>query len=702
MRIATAIVAWAMVPFFLYFVPAADAQPVPVRSILVAGVDTGTYPTFSADIARYAITTDDQTAGTVSVAATTTDPHGQIWVDGAPATASTQVTGLSAGDEVSVIISDSSGRTPYSFIYLPAGFPKINVTADTGAEQPGLIAVTLNTYEANPQPAFDAIIDRNGVPVYAVRGAAEDLDLKQQPNGDITVARSTTAPGYTGVDIVTLDDQLAESSKRIHVQGTLTNTDPHDSQELPDGSTLLLGYEANPVTNKLDAAIQKLGPDGNPIFTWTSAGIADETAAGTNPDYAHINSIQQVSDGDVLVSFRHFSSVMRIATVAHDGYAAGDIIWKLGGRDSSFTFVNDPYGGPCAQHNATMLPNGHLLLFDNGTSGLCVDQSDPSGPTINRAQTRITEYALDTTNHTATLVWDYTPAGKYTLFAGSVGRLGNGDTLIGWAADRTALATEVDANKDVVWSASTGPALPGHQQYATYRAALIPEVPDKINPVVTPTGPGENATYVVGDSVAAGARCTDRGGSNLTECQTTGLVSGHLQTVTAGVHTWTAVGTDGAGNTTTVTRHYTVRAAVRAADGSVRRASSTTWMGGGIHGPSTNQTITQRIRRRHQATSYWKICNAGERSDLLQVRGTAGGPRMPVRYWIGSRDLTTAVVNGTLLTSALAPGKCVVVRVVTSVTSTAKSGSSRTFTLSAAPHSTTTPDRVAIKVFTLR
>ncbi len=675
------------VSILLVFVPSvtqvAGATSGPVRSIDVSGSGAAMYPAFDPAITRYALTTDATTTGTVTVTATTSDPAGTVYVDGAVATGPTEVTGLNAGDEVSVIIADSGGRTAYSVIYLPTDFPKISATTNTAGVQPGLVALTLNTFEANPLQAFDTIIDRNGVPVYAVPAALGDLDLKEQPDGKITVQRPTTAAGHTGVDMVTLDDQLAEST-RTHVEGLLTNTDGHDSERLPNGSTLLLGYEPNAVTGKKDATIQKLDASGNPVFTWDSSALAGETVAGSNPDYAHVNSIESIEHGDVLVSFRHLSAVLRIATVAHDGYQPGDIIWKLGGRDSSFTFVNDPYGGPCAQHAASELANGDILLYDNGSNGFCVNPADPSGPTINRGQTRVAEYAVDTTNHTATLVWDYTPAGKYASFAGSARRMANGDTLIGWADDRNALATEITADKQVLWEVTAPPALPGHSRYMTYRASLITDLTDKIKPVALPNGPADGAHFTVGDVVPVSAHCTDRGGSNL---QTCAVSSTTLNTATAGTRTWSVTATDGAGNVTTVTRGYTVVPPVRRVDSQIRRAPSPTW----------TSSTSQATHRGHNGTSYWLVRNTGNRADVFALRGTGATSRFAVHYWSAGNDVTTAVVAGTFQVS-LAPGASQTLRVVVRPTHGAKRGAVRIFTLT----STSTSSGTAVHRVTLR
>lgn len=691
------------------FVPTM-AVPGPTRTLAVGGTGVGMYPDFDPSITRYAATTTSATGGTLEVTASTEDPAGVVLVDGRPTASTTStVAGLAAGDEVSVIIDDAAGRDAYSIMYLPADFPTLTVTVDEPGQQPGLVALTLNAFNFGaPQPSFETIVDRNGVPVFAAVGDGSGLDLKQQPNGEITVSRPTTLPGHTGTSLVTLDDQFAESARR-DVVAPLTDTDPHDSVRLPDGSTVLIGYEPNADTGKTDATIQKLDPADNETFRWSSAPYAGETMTPANADYAHVNSVVSVADGDVIASFRHLSAAYRIATVAHDGYQPGDVIWKLGGRDSDFTFVDDPYpGGPCAQHTVSELPNGHILVFDNGTDLYCVNPSDPSLPAIFRGQTRITEYALDLTatpKPTATLVWSWAPPGKYSWFAGSAYRMPNDNTLIAWTADRNVLATEVDAqqpNPQKVWEIITPEAVAPLQRYTTYRAALISDLPDAIDPTITATV-ADNRAYVVGDVVTPSFRCTDRGGSNLQSCMPSGLQGGSLDTATVGAHTWQIEATDGDGNTRTLVRHYTVRSAGRLPDGLIRKGGSSAWKGGSVYGPATDQRVRQGTQRGHAATTYWRIQNDGERADTFTLTGTGSSARFRVRYYARGMNVTGAVVSGTFRTGVLAPGERVTLRVEVTPTRRALIGDRRTVALRATSLADATAvDRVATRVTTRR
>jgi len=119
-------------------------------------------------------------------------------------------------------------------------------------------------------------------------------------------------------------------------------------------------------------------------------------------------------DGNYIVSFRRLEQVIKIDATT------GAIRWRLGGRRNQFTFHDDPLGGFSAQHSVRVLPNGHLLLYDNGTR-----HPEP--------ESRAVEYSLDTVAMTATMVWEFRHLPPiYTPGLGLVQRLGDGGTFIAY------------------------------------------------------------------------------------------------------------------------------------------------------------------------------------------------------------------------------------------------------------------------------
>jgi hypothetical protein len=183
--------------------------------------------------------------------------------------------------------------------------------------------------------------------------------------------------------------------------------------------------------------------NGTIFWQWNSSehlAVSDVTQ-GVNLknkviDLVHINSMQETDDGNILVSIRHYDEVSLIDK------STGNFIWRLGGsrsKKNQFHLINDNFEGFFGfshQHTAQILPNGNLLLYDNGNLKI---------PLYSRA----VEYEIDVVNMTATKVWDY----RYNpdIFAaamGSVQRLDNGNTLINWGNGKI---TEVKPDKSIAF-----------------------------------------------------------------------------------------------------------------------------------------------------------------------------------------------------------------------------------------------------------
>ena len=250
------------------------------------------------------------------------------------------------------------------------------------------------------------------------------------------------------------------------------DADLHDFELLDNGNALLLAYRRRQVDLRefggpidglvWDTVIAERTPDGETVWLWDGAEhmdladvpapIADAQLTRSPPavaDYAHPNSLELFADGDVLVSIRHYDCLYRIDR------PTGDIVWTLGGpncADNDFDISGDPHDGPSHQHDASLLDDGTILLFDNGNL-----RTDPVS--------RVVEYAVDEQAMTAELVWSHDD-GRFTPIMGSAERLGTGNTLISWGQLHDPVITEVTPEGDRVFTLSVPP---GQLVYRAYQ-----------------------------------------------------------------------------------------------------------------------------------------------------------------------------------------------------------------------------------------
>jgi hypothetical protein len=158
--------------------------------------------------------------------------------------------------------------------------------------------------------------------------------------------------------------------------------------------------------------------------------IADQRPLKRTGDIFHTNSVRAIDAGagDLPAPFRAGQVVLSIRhldTIAVVDLEQRRAIWA--------------WSGPWrAQHDATMLDDGHILFFDN--QGLAF--ADPQRPS------RVVE--IDPLAHRIAWSYDGAPDRRFgSLRCGAVQRLPNGNTLITITADGRAI--EVAPDGEVVW-----------------------------------------------------------------------------------------------------------------------------------------------------------------------------------------------------------------------------------------------------------
>ena len=193
--------------------------------------------------------------------------------------------------------------------------------------------------------------------------------------------------------------------------------------------------------------IQQLDADNNVIYQWRSDehfvitdAAFDISLLTQTVDPWHVNALVIEPDGKIIASFRNMDEVTKIDPVLDD------VIWRWGGENNEFTVTGDPDGKFSHQHHVQRLPNGNILMFDNGN----LHTTPISKPK---------EYVLDENAKTANCIWFYTHPqvngfNMFTKNQGSVVRLSNGNTLIGYGLPNIQglpNGTEIDVNKNIIW-----------------------------------------------------------------------------------------------------------------------------------------------------------------------------------------------------------------------------------------------------------
>lgn len=358
-------------------------------------------------------------------------------------------------------------RSAYpDFLTVPQDIPHFTITHSSAPQGEGEVFVAPFYWTESTVGSYLLILNQQGQLVY-YRSAADALDawdFKVQPNGQLSYYDQKNSTIY-----------LMDSHYHVvsaYQAGDGYSADLHDFLMLPGGNALLMIYDAETIDmrrviwgGQRDAVvtglvIQELDPSRNVIFEWRSwdhFSFFDSSASlfDKNIDLVHANSIALSTDGNLLLSSRNLSEITKIDV------QTGDIIWRMGGKENMFKFVN---GEPFSyQHDVRQLPNGNLTVFDN------------HGSTEQLAPSRGVEYALDEANMTVSQVWEYTPDSPVlATYMGNTQRLDDGNTFLSWGAPYTKSKytylsmTEVDPNNHVLFEFTFD------QPYVSYRAFIYP------------------------------------------------------------------------------------------------------------------------------------------------------------------------------------------------------------------------------------
>jgi hypothetical protein len=296
-----------------------------------------------------------------------------------------------------------------------------------------------NTVTINPVgPGGPMIVDGSGNLVWFKQltppEVAANLRLQQYKGRPVlTWWEGTVTPAAFGIGGGVIANRAYNVIRVVHA-GNGYPMDLHEFQVTGDGDALftvyspilvhLPGTPAGTLSPLLDSIVQEVDiRTGLVVWEWHSYGhIPLETSQATPQNSAsydafHINAIQSLKKDRVLISARDTSGIYNIDR------ASGRILWTLGGKGTDFSF------GPGAlfnlQHDAHMLSNGRISMFDDG-----------AGPPAFNPYSRGLILKLNFRTHKATMVRQFARSTTTSAQSeGSLQRLPDGNFFVGFGAE---------------------------------------------------------------------------------------------------------------------------------------------------------------------------------------------------------------------------------------------------------------------------
>jgi hypothetical protein len=334
--------------------------------------------------------------------------------------------------------STPAPAAPAAFRPLQQQPPQLSILTRQPGTAPGLLFLTPQGLGAADTPHGPQIVDDEGRMIW----------FRQVPNG--TFATDFRVQSYQGQPVLSWWEGTTSSggigSGMGYIAGadyeiitTVQTPDAGESLDLheflitPSDTALVLSYrdvphDLTPVGGPqngtaIDCVVQEIDiATGEAILDWhgidhvpVEDADVDYPGTGAPFDYLHANAISLDTDGNLLISGRHTSTIYKVDRVT------GEIIWRLGGSASDFQLgAGVRFTG---QHDGHGEGGNVYRLFDNGVQ------------IARQASSRLVWIEIDPDQGTTTLLDEvYHPEPLSVLAEGNAQRLPNGNTMVSWGS----------------------------------------------------------------------------------------------------------------------------------------------------------------------------------------------------------------------------------------------------------------------------
>lgn len=378
---------------------------------------------------------------------------------------------------------------PFTTGSLPSkGIPTVGV-ARNGVPNPGIELV--NVIDGRQ---ISTAFDLGGHPIWFYHNPADDqwggyaMPIRPLENGNflvnvINLFNRHFFPPHSALREVTLDGQAVQELDLAAMNVLLENVptskgtivkaliNSHDATRLSNGYTAVIALIANPpVPNVVGDALIVLDEAFKPVWVWSAFDWLD---VNRNPwggeDWTHCNAIVETPDGNLLLSSRAQSWILKLDY--QGGSGDGHILWKMGPEgDFTLTGSTDPRDWFYDQHCPIVLETSgeniaRMSVFDNGNKRPDTQQPYSRGLILD----------VDEVNRAVYIDFDYRPAppNSFSYWGGNVDPLDNGNIEIDISApvnQSYSLVLEVTPDgSEIVWQMEVSPN-------AVYRAFRLPSL----------------------------------------------------------------------------------------------------------------------------------------------------------------------------------------------------------------------------------
>jgi Arylsulfotransferase (ASST) len=342
---------------------------------------------------------------------------------------------------------------PYSAPTRPSGKDPLEVQRFHSRPdlEPPVVVVSAHTAQSTPEYVFAAPYagpGRAGPMIFDEAGnlvwfnplppnlAAANLQV-QSYYGEPVISwwQGYIPPQGFGQGEEVIDNSSYHEVTRVHA-GNGYKADLHDFHITPQGTALLTvfspiacnlssiggpsgGAVTDSVFQEIDLAtglVRREWHSLDHVALAESYSLAENSSSEWPYDYFHLNSIDELANGRTLISARNTWTLYGLNT------QTGQVLTRIGGRDSSVKLL--PGAATAFQHDATVLGNGTISIFDNGA----VPRVHP--------QSRGVIVAVNARAKTDQVVAQYEhPAPLSSASQGSIQTLANGNVFVGWGAE---------------------------------------------------------------------------------------------------------------------------------------------------------------------------------------------------------------------------------------------------------------------------